>query len=162
MPKLMPIILVYSWLCCAHGCVYACTVHLYTLTVTVQLFRWPIRASHPSRGHHTHMTHTNTWHRQCQMLSLGSPTTKLPNMAGISKNSILRPWEVPPDMALLDSFHRTYFYNVLIVKNEEIHVLKNFWLRYQQYNTISFLTFLIRNPWCFWIKQNICPQGSKY
>ena len=105
-----------------------------------------------------------TFEARKKNLVVGNPLKekKMPTMAGISKKSILRLWEVPPDMALLDSFHRTYFYNVLIVKNEEIHVLKNFWLRYQQYNTISFLTFLIRNPWCFWIKQNICPQGSKY
>ena len=35
---------------------------------------WPIRASHPSRGHHTHMTHTHK--TQSQMLSSGSPTKK--------------------------------------------------------------------------------------
>ena len=76
MLTLMAIILVYSWLCCAHGCFYTCTVHLYTLTVTVQLSCWPIRASNPSRGHHTHTHtwHTHTRHRQSQMLSSGSPT----------------------------------------------------------------------------------------
>ena len=58
MSTLMPIITVYSCLCCAHGCVYACNVHLYTLTVTVQLSHWPIRASHPS-SRHTHTVDTD-------------------------------------------------------------------------------------------------------
>ena len=49
-----------------------CCVH----TCTVRLSHWPIRASHPSRGHHTHITH-HTPHRQSQMLSSGSPTKKL-------------------------------------------------------------------------------------
>ena len=31
---------------------------LYTLTVTAQLSFWPIRASHPSKGHHTDTTRT--------------------------------------------------------------------------------------------------------
>ena len=47
-----------------------CTHALYTLTVTVQLSFWPIRASHPSRGHHTDTT-------QSQILSSGSLTKKL-------------------------------------------------------------------------------------
>ena len=40
-------------------------------------------------------------------LVVGNPLKekKLPTMAGISKKSILRLWEAPPDVALLDSFH---------------------------------------------------------
>ena len=53
-------------------CVYTCTVQLYTLTVTVQVSRLPIRASYPSRGHHTRTTHTHT--TQSQMLNSGSLT----------------------------------------------------------------------------------------
>ena len=41
-------------------CVYTCTVQLYTLTVTVQLFRWPIRGHHTHHTWHTHNTHTQT------------------------------------------------------------------------------------------------------
>ena len=46
MLTLMAIILVYSWLCCAHGCFYTCTVHLYTLTVKL-----PQNILEPSMNH---------------------------------------------------------------------------------------------------------------
>ena len=83
-PTLVPIILLFSWLLCAHYCtvnthanllsvlcglfelcVYTNTVHWPTCTVLyscTEVPLWPIRASHPSRGHHTP-------HRQSQMLS---------------------------------------------------------------------------------------------
>ena len=48
-------------------------------------------------------------------LVVGNPLKekKLPTMAGISKKSILRLWEAPPDVALLDSFHCTVSYSIL-------------------------------------------------
>ena len=63
---LMPKFLLCSCLCCAHNCVYTCTVHT-DCDCTVVLPFWLIGASHPSSGHHTH--------RQSQMLSSGSLTT---------------------------------------------------------------------------------------
>ena len=53
MPTFMPKFLLYSCLCCAHGCVYTCTVHT-DCDCTVVFPLWPIGASHTSRGHHTH------------------------------------------------------------------------------------------------------------
>ena len=50
---------------CAH---IVCTHVLYNCTLWLWLYSWSIRASHPSRGHNTHMTHTQ---RQSQMLSAG-------------------------------------------------------------------------------------------
>ena len=54
---LIPIFLLYSWLCFAYDCVYTCSVHT-DCDCTVDFPLWPIRASHPNRRHHTH-THTH-------------------------------------------------------------------------------------------------------
>ena len=50
-----------------------------------------------------------TFEARKKNLVVGNPLKekKLPTMAGISKKSILRLWEAPPDVALLDSFHCT-------------------------------------------------------
>ena len=69
----------YSWP--IHYCAVpraVCTHVLYTLAVTVQFSRRPIRVSHPSRGHHrwhTHHTHTtHTSHTQTKSnVELGFP-----------------------------------------------------------------------------------------
>ena len=61
MLTLMPIFLLYSWLCCAHGCVYTCAVQI-DYDWTVVFLPRPIRASNPSRGHHTHTHHTRHTH----------------------------------------------------------------------------------------------------
>ena len=69
-----------SWACsclfCAHGSVYTCTLHTdFDWTVVFPL--WPLGASHPSRGHHTH-THDTQHTTQSQMLSSGSLTKTYP------------------------------------------------------------------------------------
>ena len=46
MVMLMPIFLLYSWVCCAHSCVYTCTVHwlwLYSCFMIIQgPDHWPV------------------------------------------------------------------------------------------------------------------------
>ena len=65
---LMSIYLLYSWLMCAHGCVYTCTVHTAHCTV-VSLTDQSI---HPGdTTHDTHKTHTKS------NVVLGFPDQKL-------------------------------------------------------------------------------------
>ena len=70
---LMPKSLIYSWLWCAQGCVYTCTVWTKSTVVllTVQLFR----ASHPSRGHHT--WHTQDIHTQTHIVKCWARVPRL-------------------------------------------------------------------------------------
>ena len=79
-------------------CVDTYTVQLYTLTVTVQLSHWPIRASHPSRGHHTHTHDTHTHKTQTKSnveqtwkCCLSVPLAKLGQIFCSSKNSAFLP-----------------------------------------------------------------------
>ena len=48
-----------------------------------------------------------TFELRKKSLVVGNPLKekKMPTMARISKKLISRPWEAPPDVALLDSFH---------------------------------------------------------
>ena len=90
----MPKFLLYSCLCCAHGCVYTCTVHTdFHCTVIFPL--WPIGASHPSRGHHTHTHHTHRvkcWARVPRLKNTPSTAPRLyPRPSNEFK--ILEPYE---------------------------------------------------------------------
>ena len=67
---LMPKFLLYSGLCCAHGCVYTCTVHTDCDCTVVLLTDQSIASIQGTP--HTHQAP----HRQSQMLSSGSPTKK--------------------------------------------------------------------------------------
>ena len=74
---LMAIFLIYSWLCCAHSCVYTCTVHC---THWLWLYSCFVDRSehHIHPGDTTHHTHTTQIpHRQSKMLSSGCPTKNL-------------------------------------------------------------------------------------
>ena len=71
------------------SCQYSCSIpdyvlptavctHILTLTKTVLLTRWPIRAAHPTCSVLFHTLHTHhTSNTQSPMLSLGSPTEKI-------------------------------------------------------------------------------------
>ena len=70
-------ILLFSWLCCVHGCVYTCIETDYDRTVyllTDQIIASIQGTPHTKHTHHTNTPHTHTTHTQTESnVELGFP-----------------------------------------------------------------------------------------